>query len=471
MNKDDYKKELDQIKASEEFKKKTIALLEEELEVQEKAEKQEPKKKKIIWFTPQKITAAIVAVSLVGFSAVIVKSVTGMQKSIAVLQDETNFNIKTFGGEELAPNMQAATAPEEKQSSYFSPQSMATNEAMDTQENAAIPNIDIAQQSEQTEAALQEDAEKPKTVTNPWPSKNSDYMGIFSRDILEDLAIKPIVVDENFVFPVYKNNYQQTKTGYIPEGISQQEMESILYEQAEVLAMSIQKTEVQSIAMNEGQSAQGIDKVVGTTTNQDTITVYRNGKVEIIYSVPLILEIGPKPEPEEDAESQQEYASLLMEEYHPLLVGMISPALKLTKSYMAEGATTWNYEVVEQGNKTEVEKMIGENFTKLTFEFTSDGGLKQMTMERAGVLTITEKSSLKTQEQAKQELLANEGFTFYEQEAEITVENIAATELIYWNLPTMQYIIPYYKFYVKQEPEENQAQEIIKYIEYYVPAI
>lgn len=458
MNKKEYQKEINQIEASDEFKKKTITFLLEELEAENKNVEKKEEKKKIIWFTPKKVTAAIVTVAVFGASAVVVNSITSMQKSVEILQKQTNFGTETFEGEELLPNLQATQVYGENFSDYFSPQF-----SLQVTENAVAPD----------EAAQESEAEVGEKVIpqNQWPSKKLEYVGIFAKDIVQDLGIQDIALEENTIFPIYKNNFQQTKTGYVPDGLSQQDMENILYEQAAALTMEVQSIEPQSVAMNEGQTAQGLDKVVGTTTNQDTITVYRNGKVEIVYAVPLILSIGTRPDSEKELAMQQEYLDLLMQEYQSLLAGMVSPTGKLTKNYEQDGTINWGYQIYEAGNTTQVEKLIGENFTKLNFAFDNEGKLKQINMQRVGVLTEIDELEIKTQEIAKQELINNEGFTFYTQDVELNESQIAGVELIYWDMPTGQYNMPYYKFYVAQESLDNQAEGLTRYIEYYVSAI
>lgn len=463
LNKKDYKKELNKIVASDSFKEKTLSKLQQEIDDLEQEEqlKKQKEKKKIRIFTPRKIiTLAATAVVFLG-GAYIVNTLQQIQKSITVLQEETNFGPEIFNGQALEPKIEVASFPKENTSNYFIKQIVESQQTIQPEQATKAKEFtskDITMETQQ----------ETQPIIVQWPQKDENYIGIYTNNIQEEVNNIPAEISEISTLPMYINPFQQTQTGYIPNGLSQQEMQDIMNEQAKTLNMSIKDFEAESVLISQDQEAQGLYKLIGKTTNDDRIVVYRNGMVEIEYAVPLILGIGKPPEKKANKQNHLEYTNSLIQLYQNLLAGMELPQGQAIEIYSANGEQNWQYKVVDAGIGTVGHRLLSQNTANLSFSFTQEGTLQGMTLQRTVEEAIVPEYQLLSQEQAVEKALAGAGFTYSTKDLQITQETIAAVELMYWNIFTEPYILPYYKFYIEVE---NESNELKQYIEYYVLAI
>ena len=165
----------------------------------------------------------------------------------------------------------------------------------------------------------------------------------------------------------------------------------------------------------------------------------------------------------------------LVEEYKPLL-GYHNPRIALSGDYSDDGSYMWNFRVYD-GTGTETGDVLSYALNYSVFAVTNS----EIPEERK--LYITKKESLLTAEllgeyplitekQAAEMLLAGK----YRANVPYPVpgaDSIVKTDLVYREGPLEEYLLPYYRFYVKLPVQDGWdfAEGLNMAGIYYVPAI
>lgn len=464
MQKNIYKKELNQIEASEEFKTRTKKFLAQQLEQADAQAKTHPK---AVWFSPRRIAgmAAALAVLVVG-GLVLKNTIATLQDKIANIQEQKQF-LAMMDGTGMVESSLATAEP--KQSWYFAPAALL-KEAGSQVPNAALPSAAAAPapRAALETAPAAEEAEELPLLPVEWPAwiTGADATCLYQKGIEEHLSDWP--QSEPVALPVYRNTKRQSSQGYLPSGPAQPALEALIAEQAAALNQSIQEYTATSIPTEEEGETQGLYSVTGTAQNGTTFTALRNEQVEIVFAAPLPLAATAQ----EDMAAHQSTLQTLMQEYAPLLHGMKNPTGVVVLNRNAAGEPFWTYQVYDKIEESDAAFYAGRSLSGLWFVTNAEGQLTGLTMRRAGVQQPVGMYPLLPLQKAKEKLLAGEGISPMEGAAPQKMEQIAKVEIVYLENPEAQFLLPFYKFYVAVSPQpEGLPQGLESFAEWIVPAV
>ncbi|MDL2323852.1 hypothetical protein LJC61_01695 [Ruminococcaceae bacterium OttesenSCG-928-A16] len=458
MRHQDYKDELQKIQASEAFKAKTKQMLLAELET---PTPEEPAKPKTAWFTPRRIVATAAAVVVLAGGVVAVRGVfSSLNSSMATIQQG-----QAFFNEATAATGAASVPAGNQPSGYFAPQQPQAPQQQAAPKMAALspyegmPNGDSLPD---LPAAAQAEEGQQKELAQLQLDDIQNYTNDWALQAGEEVPFTTL--------PVYRKMLQQTATGYVPSGLSQQQMEEVLYEQAAALGLYVQRVEPQNIEMETGGVQQGLYTVTGTVAGGTTLTVWRSGQVQVQFGQPVNPAAGQAPATGDEMQAHLQYLQALITEYTPLLSGMQTPTAMVTHQQSAAGAQ-WCYWVYDAGGTAEG-ALLNRSLAGVQFAFNSDGLLTELNMRRAELLELVAETPVLTVAEAETILLAGQGAALAGAQQPPTKQNIAKVDLVYDDDPTAQYIVPFYKFYVEVPGEESTADNDLKtYQEWLVPAV
>lgn len=455
-----YKQELDNIQASEEFKENTKELLRLELQQPAPQEEQEPAKKRIqVLLRPRRIAAVAAAVVL-------------LVGSVAVLKNAASFLGEQYGGAmqkaaalpEAAFQYSTANEAGARASTYFSGGVAEDAALTDGALNEPQPAGGVADSGKKSFEEL------PRIVLEtPVQGQSGVFYQYGIENVLSDWPLDEAEAAPQ-ALPVYSNTYRQTSSGYVPDGLSQTEMEALLWEQAQALALEIEAGELETgyVPTEVGGEATGLYSVAATAADATTITVLRSGEVNIVFGSPLVPGAGTAPGAEEGLPEHEAYLDKLIQEYSLILGGMQSPRGVAAQTRKADGTPAWTYWVYDEKEDQPWALYLNRSTSGLLFTVDEAGRLAGLTLRRADTLPQKGKCPVIARQSAEQRLLAGDGYSFAEGAKTPTQGQIAQTDLIYLYIPEAQFVLPHYKFYI----ETGKAGDgLAQYTEWYLPAV
>ena len=304
----------------------------------------------------------------------------------------------------------------------------------------------------------------------PGPSETDESMGFEGRLYYtpEDLENgnpwrEGMDIDR---LPVYRSgSYDPSEAGE-PAGLTESEMKARLEAAADASDAKILQTEKME-SLSEGQTVCGIRAV----TEEGIIQISADGTIQ--YELPAE---GYPPNSTEMTKGEAESAMKALVERYKSLLGYASPRIALSGDYSDDGSYMWNFRVYD-ATETETGDILNYSFDYSIFNVTDSEipeERKLFITKKEGLLTaeLLGEYPLITEKQAEEKLLAGEYRTSVPYPVS-GADSIVKTELIYREGPLEEYLLPYYRFYVKLPVQDgwNLAEGLSVAGIYYVPAI
>lgn len=171
----------------------------------------------------------------------------------------------------------------------------------------------------------------------------------------------------------------------------------------------------------------------------------------------------------ETGEDGREQAITKFIQQYPELFPFQKPVISTSGDYTYDGKKCCNYSVYESSGNLE-EQILSFNFNSVNFYFNNDGTMCSFYANRSDSYETVGRYPIITLTQA-QELLS--GGKCYSSSGETPdTSRIAAVDFVYVTNDTLEYFMPYYRFYMEStEKLAGVADGLKGYDLYYVPAV